>query len=414
MKILSLNNEYATMTANTDWWTLLEDREPDFVSEDAHRISEYAEFGMDKLQPEYLRKHGLSKVIKIKQNVVETKEPLLPASTTTVDMIGDILGDKHKLPIVEANSQQELGSYTMKEWRQYWSQDPAKRETILNVLSLEFSHTKLARYVKTPQAIRSIDWIEKMWPAELRARGDYPGVQNYLLMAAAGSYTNFHIDFGGSSVWYNVVKGEKIFLLVPPTESNLKEFQKWHLMSVEDANYFPDMADVTVKLVIEEGNSIVIPSGWIHAVYTPKDSIAFGGNFLHAYNFEAQLKIHGIEENLREPLKYRFPYFEELMWYVSNYYVEAFQRGGNKAKITSWERKGLTELAEWLKFYRRKRPSTINPSQFIIDTIKNYLRGEILPSRSNYQDDEEGGDDGDDEDNEDEGEDEDEDELRNG
>ena len=45
-------------------------------------------------------------------------------------------------------------------------------------------------------------------------------------MAAAGSYSNFHIDFGGSSVWYNVVRGEKIFLLVPPTEENLKKFHE--------------------------------------------------------------------------------------------------------------------------------------------------------------------------------------------
>jgi len=156
---------------------------------------------------------------------------------------------------------------------------------------------------------------------------------------------------------------------------------------------------VTVMLVIEEGNSIVIPSGWIHAVYTPKDSIAFGGNFLHPYNFEMQLKIHGIEENLQDPLKYRFPYFEELMWYVSNHYVD-FLRGSAKNKLTNWERKGLTELAEWLKFYRRKRPSSVHPSQYIIDTLHCFLRAEPLPSRAHYQEEDDGGDDGDDEGNE--------------
>jgi len=269
--------------ANNDWWTLLEEREMDFISEEHEKIGEYAEFGLDRLLLENLRKHGLPKVIKIEQNLIETKEPL-NSNGITVDQIGDILGDKHKLPIIEAASQQERGSSTMKEWRQYWSQDPAKRETILNVISLEFSHTKLARYVKTPQSIRAIDWIENLWPTEHRTRGDYPGVQNYLLMGAAGSYTNFHIDFGGSSVWYNVVKGEKIFLLVQPTDRNLKQFQQWHLLPAEDANYFTDNVDATVKLVIKEGNSIVIPSGWIHAVYTPQDSIAFGGNFLHPYN----------------------------------------------------------------------------------------------------------------------------------
>lgn len=33
-----------------------------------------------------------------------------------------------------------------------------------------------------------------------------------------------------------------------------------------------------------------IPTGWIHAVYTSKDSLVFGGNFLHSLNMELQLK----------------------------------------------------------------------------------------------------------------------------
>lgn len=31
----------------------------------------------------------------------------------------------------------------------------------------------------------------------------------YVLMSVAKSYTDFHIDMGGTSVWYHVVKGEK-------------------------------------------------------------------------------------------------------------------------------------------------------------------------------------------------------------
>jgi hypothetical protein len=66
-------------------------------------------------------------------------------------------------------------------------------------------------------------------------------------MGAAGSYTNFHIDFGGSSVWYNVVKGEKIFLLVPPTEENLKKFQEWYLTPSSKAAYFADMVPFALR-----------------------------------------------------------------------------------------------------------------------------------------------------------------------
>ena len=35
--------------------------------------------------------------------------------------------------------------------------------------------------------------------------------------------------------------------------------------------------------------------GWIHAVYTPADSLVFGGNFIHSFNIPMQLNIAAIE-----------------------------------------------------------------------------------------------------------------------
>ena len=29
-------------------------------------------------------------------------------------------------------------------------------------------------------------------------------------MSVAGCYTDFHIDFGGTSVWYHIIRGEKV------------------------------------------------------------------------------------------------------------------------------------------------------------------------------------------------------------
>ena len=34
----------------------------------------------------------------------------------------------------------------------------------------------------------------------------------------------------------------------------------------------------------------VCVSGWIHAVLTPVDCVAFGGNFLHSLNIDMQLR----------------------------------------------------------------------------------------------------------------------------
>jgi F-box/leucine-rich repeat protein 10/11 len=44
------------------------------------------------------------------------------------------------------------------------------------------------------------------------------------------------------------------------------------------------------------GNTLIIPSGWIHAVYTPRDSLVVGGNFLHSYSMAMQLRVYAIEQ----------------------------------------------------------------------------------------------------------------------
>ena len=42
---------------------------------------------------------------------------------------------------------------------------------------------------------------------------------------------------------------------------------------------------------LNEGDTLIIPSGWIHAVYTPVDSMVFGGNFLTMSHVPSQLRI---------------------------------------------------------------------------------------------------------------------------
>lgn len=44
---------------------------------------------------------------------------------------------------------------------------------------------------------------------------------------------------------------------------------------------------------------ILYVAGWIHAVYTPEDTLVFGGNFLHSFNIPMQLNIYSIEDRTR-------------------------------------------------------------------------------------------------------------------
>jgi F-box/leucine-rich repeat protein 10/11 len=42
---------------------------------------------------------------------------------------------------------------------------------------------------------------------------------------------------------------------------------------------------------LRAGETLLIPSGWVHAVLTPQDSVVVGGNFLHAFAMKEQADI---------------------------------------------------------------------------------------------------------------------------
>jgi F-box/leucine-rich repeat protein 10/11 len=65
---------------------------------------------------------------------------------------------------------------------------------------------------------------------------------------------------------------------------------------------------------MKAGDTMYLPGGWIHAVYTPKDSVVFGGNFLHFASIGRQLEVFGIENRSRVSKKYRYPYFKQMSW----------------------------------------------------------------------------------------------------
>ena len=67
-------------------------------------------------------------------------------------------------------------------------------------------------------------------------------------------------------------------------------------------------------LTVSAGQTFLMPSGWIHAVYTPEDSIAFGGNFLNSFCIETQLKMREIDIALKVEKSSQFPLFDHLMW----------------------------------------------------------------------------------------------------
>ena len=275
----------------------------------------------------------------------------------------DAVGAFEPVPVLEVASHRELRDWNLLRWGEYMSTPARERTSTLNVISLEVAATSLAPRVVPPLLVRQLDWVETAWPAELHAAGDVPKVQKYCLMTAAGAWTDFHIDFGGTSVWYHVLTGEKRFYLIPPTAAHLGAYERWAKGDVGGQDVFlPDVlaseawaaaraaaAAATgssgeavaapppscYHLRLHPGETLLIPTGWIHAVFTPVDSLVFGGNFLHSLNVGGQLRLQAMEARMGVEERFRFPHFVRLQWFGAARVLTALRavaaRGGEAA-----------------------------------------------------------------------------------
>lgn len=108
-------------------------------------------------------------------------------------------------------------------------------------------------------------------------------------------------------------------------------YENWVLSGKQGDIFLGDKCYDCQRIELRQGNTFIIPSGvlmcdismystftattglaafvclagWIHAVYTPEDTLVFGGNFLHSFNIPMQLNIYSIEDRTRVPRLYR-------------------------------------------------------------------------------------------------------------
>ncbi|XP_070612422.1 lysine-specific demethylase 7A isoform X2 [Erythrolamprus reginae] len=321
-----------------------------------------------QLTQRYLEKHGFDVPIMVPK--LDGLGLRLPPPTFSVLDVEHYVGGDKVIDVIDvarqADSKMKLHNYI-----KYFTNP--ERPKVLNVISLEFSDTKMSELVEVPDIARKLSWVENYWPDD--SVFPKPFVQKYCLMGVQDSYTDFHIDFGGTSVWYHVLWGEKIFYLIKPTNDNLAIYESWSSSVTQSEVYFGDKVDKCYKCVVKQGHTLFVPTGWIHAVLTSQDCMAFGGNFLHNLNIGMQLRCYEMEKRLKTPDLFKFPFFEAICWFVAKNLMETLKElkedgfqpqtfliQGVKALLTAlklWMKKDLvTEHAFEI-------PDNIRPGQLI-------------------------------------------------
>lgn len=67
--------------------------------------------------------------------------------------INVLTGSRRIVDVMDVNTQKGI-EMSMAQWRRYYETPPSEREKLYNVISLEFSHTRLENLVKRPASVR--------------------------------------------------------------------------------------------------------------------------------------------------------------------------------------------------------------------------------------------------------------------
>ncbi|KAG8732904.1 JmjC domain-containing histone demethylation protein 1, partial [Ceratobasidium sp. 423] len=68
---------------------------------------------------------------------------------------------------------------------------------------------------------------------------------------------DWHVDFAGSSVYYHILRGSKVFYFVKPTPANLNAYEKWSGSENQGTTWFGDLVDRVIKVELTAGNTMI-------------------------------------------------------------------------------------------------------------------------------------------------------------
>ena len=120
----------------------------------------------------YFQNYGFkTPIIFLKSDGIKMR---MPSSKFSIEDLKRLIGSKTMLNVFEVTTQQPLSSMSMKDFATYFTTYSENehgmrcRHYLINLISLEFSGTRLDDYVQPPHFIHKLDWIDTAWPQDMR------------------------------------------------------------------------------------------------------------------------------------------------------------------------------------------------------------------------------------------------------
>ncbi|CAP21792.2 Protein CBG00502 [Caenorhabditis briggsae] len=265
-----------------------------------------------------------------------------------VENLEELLEDQKYLNVI-CSFTQITKTMPVKKFMEFFRKD--SRNDAFNVISLEVSKLKkLDREIRVPQYVERfgiINQLKTALEAEQKRQGrlllernsqetqknlkflekiisELPTYQKFLVLSTKGSFTNAHINLSATATFFHVKIGKKVFYIAPPTPENLEIYER--VEKEEMSEWIGDILwDQWIRVEISAGQTAMIPSGWIHFVWTPEDTIAVSGSYLLEKYVSRHFRITALDEHCLQnqtsgiTMDHMFQGFHPVMWAYVKY-----------------------------------------------------------------------------------------------
>ncbi|CAP23177.2 Protein CBG01999 [Caenorhabditis briggsae] len=122
-------------------------------------------------------------------------------------------------------------------------------------------------------------------------------VEQFIIMSVGGAFMSLHCDMGGTWVYYHVKQGRKVFFIALGTPENLEIYTDWMAARRPQSWILKELKSELRRVEVRAGESVVLPAGCLHLVYTPEDSLVYAGNYLTTdlQSMEISFKMRNFE-----------------------------------------------------------------------------------------------------------------------
>ena len=201
----------------------------------------------------------------------------------------------------------------------YWA-DESSREALLAMPAADISSSELGEAISAPQAVRELDWARRFWPA---TAAPPPGRQ-LLSACPRGGWLDFTVLQTGEAQWRGVLSGREQAVMAPGTPANLASLRRWQ-RACEAAGMARQAAPIdaqaaitawggvppssraggsllgrpwcategvsgAVAVSLTPGQVLLVPEGWVLAVYCAEDAVTAHGAFAPGLDTAAALR----------------------------------------------------------------------------------------------------------------------------